>query len=142
ELLSGIADIERLTGRVATGAAGGRDLALLRTSLRTLPELIAVLKSSGNRLLADLGAQIDPLQDVAGWLSEALVDDPPVSVTEGGLIRPGYNAEVDRLRDARANGKAWIAELEARERERTGIKSLKVGFNRVFGYYIEVTRAN
>lgn len=142
ELLGKIADLERLVGRVATGAAGGRDLGLLRDSLYQLPDLIDVLTGSDSPLLQEAGRRIDPLSDIAEWLSAALVDEPPISVTEGGVIRDGYHEEVDRLRDAQANGKAWIAELEQKERERTGIRSLKVGFNRVFGYYIEVTRAN
>lgn len=142
ELLKRIADIERLVGKVATGAAGGRDLGSLRQSLSEIPHLIELLRGSRHPLLTELAEEIDPLDDVAGWLTEALVDDPPIAVTEGGLIRPGFNSEVDQLRDAQANGKAWIVALEAEERERTGIKSLKVGFNRVFGYYIEVTRPN
>lgn len=142
EHLARIADLERLVGRVATGSAGGRDLGLLRDSLQALPGLIEVLANSGNPLLRTVAEGIDPLRDIADWLAAALVDEPPVAVTEGGVIRDGYNEEVDRLRDAQANGKAWIAELEQKERERTGIRSLKVGFNRVFGYYIEVTRPN
>src|SRR5690606_20638285 len=89
-----------------------------------------------------LGEALDPCEDVTGAIGRALVDDPPVSITEGGLIREGYSAEVDELNTARREGKAWVAALEEKERERTRIKSLKIGFNKVFGYYIEVTRPN
>ena len=92
--------------------------------------------------LRTLLERLDPCTDITQATEEALVENPPISIQEGGLIRPGFNVEVDRLREARRDGQAWITDLEQQERNRTGIKSLKVGFNRVFGYYIEVTRAN
>lgn len=142
EQLARVYDIERLTGRVATGNANGRDMVALRTSLQQLPTIVHTLQTSEHRVLQTLAEQIDPLSDVSHMLQQAIVDEPPISITEGNLIRQGYNEEVDTLRDAQTNGKQWIANLEAQEREKTGIKSLKVGFNRVFGYYIEVTHAN
>ena len=143
DLLRGVADIERLLGRVAYKTATARDLVALRLSLERIPRIRALLEESG---LVDGppgdAAAMEDLSDVAADIAATLVDDPPATVKEGGLIRPGYSAEVDQLRDAGRRGKQWIAELEEAERQRTGIKSLKVGFNKVFGYYIEVTRPN
>src|SRR5690606_37325578 len=96
----------------------------------------------GATLLAPLAHALDPLDDVRETIARALADDPPATLADGGVIRPGYNAELDERRDARDGGKQFIASLQARERERTGIASLKVGYNKVFGYYLEVTRAN
>ncbi|MFO7265403.1 MAG: DNA mismatch repair protein MutS [Limnochordales bacterium] len=143
DLLRGVADIERLLGRVAYKTATARDLVALRLSLERIPRIRALLEESGlvDGPLRDAAAMED-LSDVAADIAATLVDDPPATVKEGGLIRPGYSAEVDQLRDAGRRGKQWIAELEEAERQRTGIKSLKVGFNKVFGYYIEVTRPN
>ncbi len=137
-----VRDLERLVGRVAYGTAGGRELQALRGSLAVIPGILELLGEVHSRLLAQVGAQLDPLDDLVDLLGRALVDDPPASITEGGIIRSGFNGEVDKLRQAATHGREWIASLEAEERERTGIKSLKVGYNRVFGYYIEVTRPN
>src|SRR5690606_20451866 len=143
DLLRGVADIERLLGRVAYKTATARDLVALRLSLERIPRIRALLEESGlvDGPPRDASAMED-LSHVAADIAATLVDDPPATVKEGGLIRPGYSAEVDQLRDAGRRGKQWIAELEEAERQRTGIKSLKVGFNKVFGYYIEVTRPN
>ncbi|GAB6875685.1 DNA mismatch repair protein MutS [Thermaerobacter litoralis] len=145
--LEGMQDLPRLLGRVGYQQANARDLLGIARCLERLPALVALLEQqppdrpSGR--LADLRRALDPaLAELGGRLRAALVDDPPATVTEGGLIREGFHPEVDALRRAAAEGRDWIAALEARERERTGIKSLKVGFNKVFGYYIEVTRAN
>lgn len=140
--LSGVQDMERLASRVVYGTAGARDLLALKNSLGALPALKALLASGRTPLWRRLHDQLDCLEDLYTRLDAALCDDPPLSVREGNLIRTGYHPEVDRLRAASRDGKAWLAELEARERERTGIRSLKVGYNRVFGYYLEVTRAN
>nr|WP_278199578.1 DNA mismatch repair protein MutS [Thermaerobacter marianensis] len=146
-LLAGVQDLPRLLGRVGYQQANARDLLGIARSLERLPELAARLDGAlngrrGGRLEA-VRAGLDPdLAELGTRLRAALVDDPPVTVTEGGLIRDGFHPEVDELRRATREGRDWIAALEARERERTGIKSLKVGFNKVFGYYIEVTRAN
>ena len=139
--LSGISDMERLIGRVVYGSAGGRDMASLRASLEKLPQVKAKLAPFAAGRLGELAASLDEIQDVYQLLCQAIVDDPPFSVREGGFIRDGYDGEVDRLREILSGGKGVIAEVEAREREKTGIKSLKVGYNKVFGYYIEVSRS-
>ena len=139
--LSGIGDMERLLGRVVYGSAGGRDLASLRASLEKLPELKARLAPFAAGRLGELAAGLDTLEDVHDLLARAIVTDPPFSIREGGFILKGYSPEVDRLRDILYGGKSVIAEVEAREKEKTGIKSLKVGYNKVFGYYIEVSKS-
>jgi len=136
-------DIQRLTGRIAHGSAGGRDLVALKNSLAPLPRLKELIETRAKcGTLKELAAALDPCGDIREAIEAALVDDPPVTVTEGGLIRPGYNRDLDELRTASREGKEWIAALERKERERTNIRSLKVGFNKVFGYYIEVTKPN
>ncbi len=142
EQLHKVRDLERPVSRAAVGSATGRDLAGLRDSLRQLPEVAQALADSGRPALQALVADFDPVADLCDLLGCALGDSPPASVREGGLIRAGYSAELDELREARSRGKEWIAGLQERERKRTGIKSLRVGFNQVFGYYIEVTRPN
>jgi len=137
-----IRDLERLVSRAAAGAATGRDLAGLRDSLRRLPAFSAALAESGKPALTALVQDFDPLVDLCELLGRALEDSPPPTLRESGIIRDGYSADLDELRQARAHGKEWIAGLQERERERTGVKSLRVGFNQVFGYFIEVTRAN
>ncbi|MBR3704848.1 MAG: DNA mismatch repair protein MutS [Oscillospiraceae bacterium] len=139
--LSGINDMERLIGRIVYGSAGGRDLSSLRASLQKLPHLKETLAPFTAGLLGELNSDLDTLDDVYALLCEAIVDEPPFSVREGGFIRDGYDAEVDRLRHILTGGKGIIAEVEAREKEKTGIKSLKVGYNKVFGYYIEVSKS-
>ncbi|MDE7245120.1 MAG: DNA mismatch repair protein MutS [Oscillospiraceae bacterium] len=139
--LSGINDMERLIGRIDSGTAGGRDLASLRTSMGKLPELKEQLSPFAAGRLGELYHSLDTLEDVYDLLCRAIVDDPPFSVREGGFIRPGYNKEVDRVHDILSGGKSVIAEVENREKEKTGIKSLKVGYNKVFGYYIEVSKS-
>ncbi|MFC7750822.1 DNA mismatch repair protein MutS [Paenibacillus thermoaerophilus] len=140
--LRGMYDLERLVGRIAYGSANGRDLVALRATLEQVPALKALCLESGSETLARLGEALDECAEAREWIAAAIVDEPPVSVREGGLIRVGYHEHLDRLRAASTDGKRWIAELEQREREATGIRSLKIGFNKVFGYYIEVTRAN
>lgn len=135
-------DIERLTARVTAARANARDLVSLRASLHRLPRIVELLAGCESALLGRLRTRINTLDELAALLDRALRDDPPVQITEGGMIREGYNAELDELHDIASGGKRWIAELEATERARTGIESLKVGYNKVFGYYIEVTHAN
>jgi len=142
EELDGIYDIERLNGRIALRRANARDLVALKASLLRLPRLKALLAKSPSELLTDIGVQLDPLEDVAQTIHRAICDEPPISIKEGGMIREGYHPELDRLISATRDGKAWIAELAAAEQKRTGISSLKIGYNRVFGYYIEVSRTN
>jgi DNA mismatch repair protein MutS len=140
EALSYVYDLERLLGRIATGSANGRDLAALSSSLKRLPEIKSLIGKV--EALKPWTEELDTLSDLQSEISNTLVDDPPISVKEGNLIRTGYNQEVDSLRSAQHGGKSWIAALEKKERDTTSIKSLKVGFNKVFGYYIEVTRPN
>ncbi|WP_099221254.1 DNA mismatch repair protein MutS [Listeria costaricensis] len=143
ENLKNVYDLERLAGRVAYGNVNARDLIQLRNSLYQIPKIKATITSmAGATNLAKLAAELDPCEELTEILEQAVIESPPLSIREGGIIKDGYNAELDTYRDASRNGKSWIAELEAKERQLTGIKSLKVGFNRVFGYYIEVTRAN
>lgn len=140
--LKEIYDLERLVGRIAYGSAGGRDLNALKASLEVVPAISALCAGSGSDTLQRLVAELDDCADVAGWIGAMIVDDPPVSVREGGLIRSGCDEYLDRLREASVSGKKWLAELERSEREATGIKSLKIGYNKVFGYYLEVSKAN
>ncbi|MEZ0482717.1 DNA mismatch repair protein MutS [Planococcus sp. SSTMD024] len=141
QLLKEVYDLERLSGRVAFGSASGRDLAQLRNSLEKIPELVRELAGSGHSSLEQFSAGLDPCPEVCELLA-AISDNPPLSAKEGGIIRDGFNAQLDEYRDASRNGKDWIAELEQKERAKTGIRSLKVGYNRIFGYYIEISKAN
>jgi DNA mismatch repair protein MutS len=141
-LLKQVLDIERIVGRIELGTANARDFLALANSLASLPsvrELLAPLESS---LVATLRDALDPCEDVTALIQRAIHQDPPVTLHDGRLIRDGFNAELDELRDVAAHGKERIAELQQRERKRTGIASLKVGYNAVFGYFIEVTKAN
>ena len=139
--MSGLGDLERLIGRITYGTAGGRDLAALRAAIEKLPAIAGQLSGFADRQLSELAGRLDLLQDVGELIRSAICDEPPFSVREGGFIRGGYDAEVDRLRDIMSGGKGVLAEMEAREREKTGIPKLKIGYNKVFGYYIEVARA-
>lgn len=136
-------DLERLAGRVAFGNVNARDLMQLKRSLQQVPIIRDIVYSLGEfpEILA-LAQRLDPCEEVTDLLERSIVENPPLSMKEGNIIQDGYHAELDTYRDASRNGKTWIAQLECEERERTGIKSLKIGYNRVFGYYIEVTRAN
>ncbi len=140
--LVGIADLERLIGRVGHGSTTARELVAVAESLRRLPPLVRVFKGVSAALVRDLVAQIGTHEVVADLIETAIVNQPPLSLEDGGVIRDGYNATLDELRHMAREGKDWIARLEAQERTRTGIKSLKVGFNKVFGYYIEVSKSN
>ncbi|MFD2612125.1 DNA mismatch repair protein MutS [Paenibacillus gansuensis] len=140
EQLKEIYDLERLVGRVSFGNANGRDLLALKASLGRVPALLELCAHSDSITLQRTVQDIDTCQDVFAWIDEAITDEPPVSVKEGGLIREGHHAYLDQLREASVNGKRWIAELEQKERALTGIRTLKIGFNKVFGYYIEVSR--
>nr|WP_096205440.1 DNA mismatch repair protein MutS [Candidatus Methanoperedens nitroreducens] len=142
--LSGIRDIERLIGRIVYGNSNARDLLALKLSLVPIPEITKSLKENIIKpgLLSDIIRRFGDFSDIVALLERALMDDPPVSVREGGMIKDGYNEKLDELKKLSLHGKDWIAELQQQERNRTGIKSLKVGYNSVFGYYIEVTKAN
>ncbi|MFE6796849.1 DNA mismatch repair protein MutS [Paenibacillus chitinolyticus] len=141
-VLKEVYDLERLVARMAYGSANARDMIALRVSLEQVPRLKNVCAGAGARVLERLVDEMDPCSDISEMILGAIEDDPPVSVRDGGMIREGYHDYLDQLREASTNGKKWIAELERSEREATGIKSLKVGYNKVFGYYIEVTKAN
>ncbi|MCF8062975.1 MAG: DNA mismatch repair protein MutS [Deltaproteobacteria bacterium] len=142
EQLGEVYDLERLNGRISLGRANARDLVALKISARRIPGIKEALAGSASELLEEVGVEMDPLEDVASIIDEAVRDEPPVSLKEGGIIREGYNRELDELIRITRNGKGWIADLAATEQERTGINSLKVGYNKVFGYYIEVSKAN
>lgn len=142
ESLSNFADIERIAGRIAYGNAGPRDLATLRESLESIPDVKALFSGDPPALIREA---LDAMNDHSGiidLIGRAIVDDPPALAKSGGMIREGFNAKLDELRHLATTGKDWIVEFQQQERERTGIKSLKVGYNRVFGYYIEVTKPN
>lgn len=141
ESLKGIYDFERLAGRIACGSANGKDLIALKGSLSLLPEIKDYLNYLSSEILKKLNDEIDPLQEVYEIIERSICDEPPFSIREGGLIKEGYSEELDKLKDSIKDGKSWISGLEASERERTGIKNLKVGYNRVFGYYLEVTKS-
>ncbi|MEC1157109.1 DNA mismatch repair protein MutS [Cytobacillus horneckiae] len=142
EKLNEVYDLERLAGRVAFGNVNARDLVQLKKSLQQIPSLKEIVNSLPNEEAKTMANELDACEEVADLLEQAMVENPPMSIKEGNLIQDGYHSELDRYRDATKNGKTWIAQLEKQEREKTGIKSLKVGYNRVFGYYIEVTKSN
>ena len=134
-------DIERLVGKIAYGNSNARDLVSLKNSLKQLPEIKQMLEKTNSTMLKNLYADLDVCADLFELIDKAIVDDPPITITEGGIIKKGYNEEVDELKQATTEGKNWLLELEAREKEETGIKNLKVGFNKVFGYFFEVTKS-
>jgi DNA mismatch repair protein MutS len=141
-LLKNIADLERLNGRIGMASAGGRDLRALHESLIQLPQLLERMTALQASLLQSLLVAIDPLDDLRTLVAAGIVEAPPFSLREGGIIAPGYNGELDELRSISSEGKGFIARLEAQERTRTGISTLKIRYNRVFGYSIEVTKSN
>ena len=141
ESLKKVYDIERLIGKISYGNANGRDMISLKNSLYQLPNIKTILSNTNSELLEELYNDLDELEDVKDLIEKAIIDEPPISVKEGGIIKLGYNEEVDRLKSATTDGKKWLVELEAKEKELTGIKNLKVGFNKVFGYYFEVTKS-
>ena len=142
ENLKKVYDIERLAGKMAYGNANARDMITLKNSLQKLPELKHILQNIETPLLKELYDNIDELTDISTLIEKAIVDDPPMAVKDGGIIKLGYDEEIDKLKTATTQGKNWIIDLEAQEKEQTGIKNLKVGFNKVFGYFIEVTKSN
>ena len=142
ETLGVVRDLERITGRLNLGTANARDLAALAVSLEILPGLKALLEEFDVPLLREIENQIVPLPELAEEITRALNDELPLTITDGGVIRTGYHAGLDELRKAATEGKSWLANIQSREQERTGIKSLKVKYNNVFGYYIEVSKSN
>ena len=141
-LLHDIYDIERIVGKVSSKNVNAKDLLSLKISLSKIPNIKEILKECESTLFKNYFNEIDELEDVKGLLEKAIHEEPSLSIKEGNIIHDGYNETIDELRTAKLHGKEWIASLENREREFTGIKSLKVGFNKVFGYYIEISRAN
>lgn len=142
DTLGSVQDLERLMSRIVAETANARDLVGLSLSLKTLPRLAGTLSGAQSQRLRTLVAAIEFLEPVVELIEGAIVADPPLAIREGGIIREGYNQDLDTLRSASTDGKSWIASLESQEREKTGIRNLKVGYNSVFGYYIEVTRPN
>lgn len=141
EYLSSVYDLERLVGRISYQSANPRDLTAFKASLSMLPHIRTILGDMKSPLLLKLYEEIDPLEDLCSLVEKAIIDDPPMAMKEGGIIRDGYHEEVDRLRKAKTDGKTWLAELEQKEREKTGIKNLRIKYNKVFGYYLEVTNS-
>ena len=141
ENLKKVYDIERLAGKMAYGNANARDMVTLKNSLLKLPEVKEILSQCKSTLLKDLYEKLDELQDIYGLIEKAIVEDPPMTIKDGGIIKLGYDEEIDQLKTAQTEGKTWLVNLEADEREKTGIKNLKIGFNKVFGYFIEVTKS-
>ena len=142
DTLSGVSDLERLAGKFGTLRVAPRDLMSLRRSLERLPAVQEACSGASSELLRSLGVEFDVLEDVRDLLSRAIADEPPATLHEGGVMREGWSAELDEIRTVRDGARDFIASLQVRERERTGISSLKVGFNKVFGYYLEVTKSN
>ena len=142
ENLKKVYDIERLSGKMAYGNANARDMVTLKNSLFKLPEVKMSLKDCKCELLKDLYENLDELQDIYELIDNSIVDDPPMTVKDGGIIKLGYDEDIDKLKTAQTEGKNWLIKLEAEEKEKTGIKNLKIGFNKVFGYFLEVTKSN
>ena len=142
EMLAGLYDLERLSGRIGLGTVNARDLIALKNVLEQIPLLRSELENMSADTLQDLISDLEPHTDLYTLLEQALVDDPPISLTEGKLIKQGFNEEVDTYRDIADRGQDWLLEYEQKEREKTGIKNLRVSYNKVFGYFIEITKSN
>ena len=140
--LKNVYDIERLVGKISYGNCNAREINALRNSLEQIPKIKEILREGTTELLQSLETKLDGCEDLCSLIGRAIVDDPPITIKEGGIIKPGYNSEVDEYKKASTEGKKWLLQLEQREKEQTGIKNLKIGFNKVFGYYLEVTKSN
>ena len=141
EYLSPVYDLERLITRIAYGTANPRDLTAFRSSLEMLPHIRYILEEMQSELVKNIHDDMDPLEDLCTLVKDAIREEPPIAMKEGNIIRDGYNEEVDKLRRAKSDGKEWLAKLENDEREKTGIKNLRIKYNKVFGYYLEVTNS-
>ncbi|MCI8515824.1 MAG: DNA mismatch repair protein MutS [Hungatella sp.] len=141
EYLNAVYDLERLMGRISYKSANPRDLISFKNSLKMLPHVKHLLSEMNAPLLRQFYEDLDPLEDLFGLIEASVIDDPPIAVKEGGIIKDGYHEEADKLRRAKTEGKTWLAQLEAEERDKTGIKNLKIKYNKVFGYYFEVTNS-
>jgi DNA mismatch repair protein MutS len=142
EELKGACDLERLMSRVSCGSASPKELVVLKNTLQRLPKLQEILENAACPYLVELQGRLDPCEEIVSLLEGSIVDDPPTHLRDGGVIKDGFDAEIDQLRSLLRDGRGWIARLEGSEREKTGIKSLKIAYNNVFGYFLEVTRAN
>lgn len=141
EYLNPVYDMERLISRISYQTANPRDLVAFKTSLSMLPHIKYLMKSLQTPVLKELEGQMDELADLFELIDSSIVEEPPVGIRDGGIIKEGFHEEVDRLRNAKSEGKTWLAEMEAREREKTGIRNMKIKYNKVFGYYLEVTNS-
>ena len=142
ESLKSIYDIERLAGKISYGTVNARDLISLKNSIMQLPNLKDAIKNVNSEFLKNIDSELDILSDIYELIEASIVEEPPLTVKEGGLIKKGYKPEIDELIEATTNGKQWLANVEIREKELTGIKNLKIGYNKIFGYYIEVSKSN
>ena len=142
DALGAVYDIERLCSKIVYGSLNARDCTALLQTLLRIPMLKSQLDGCNAEALVKIQQELDAMEDIAQLLSAAIIENPPISIREGNIIRTGYHAEVDELRSIKENSERWLSDFTAAERERTGIKNLKVGFNRVFGYYIEITKSN
>lgn len=142
EILKGIYDVERLSGKISSGNCNARDLVSLRNSISLLPELKEVLVTTQNNSLMDMGIKLDTLEEIHHLLNIGIEDNPPIALKEGGIIKVGFSRELDEIKEICSEGKNWLASLELKEKEKTGIRNLKIGFNRIYGYYFEVTKSN
>ena len=141
EYLNPVYDLERLVGKITYQSANPRDLIAFQSSLSMLPSVKCILKDMESDLLKEIYEELDPLEELCDLVGRAIQEEPPLAMKEGGIIKDGYNEEVDRLRKAKSEGKTWLADLETKEREKTGIKNLRIRYNKVFGYYLEVTNS-
>ncbi len=141
EYLTAVYDLERLLGRVSYKTANPRDLIAFRNSLAMMPSIKTVLGDLGGELLQEINSHIDALEDIYHLIDDAIIEEPPIAIRDGGIIKEGFDADIDMLRSAKTDGKKWLAELETADRERTGIKNLRIKYNKVFGYYFEVTNS-
>ena len=142
QALKKVYDIERLIGKISYGNANARDMISLKNSVGQIPLIKRILSGTKSNQLQKLYQNLDELKDIYELIDKAIIEEPPISVKEGGIIKKGYNEEVDKLKTATTDGKKWIVELETKEKKQTGIKNLKIGFNKVFGYFIEITKSN
>ena len=142
EYLNPVYDLERLVGKITYQSANPRDLIAFQSSLSMLPSVKCILKDMESDLLKEIYEELDPLEELCDLVGRAIQEEPPLAMKEGGIIKDGYNEEVDRLRKAKSEGKNWLADLETKEREKTGIKNLRIRYNKVFGYYLEVTNSS
>ena len=142
DAMSKVYDLERICSRISYGSLNARDALSLKNSLSAIPAIKKEILASDQRFLSGFAQKLDPMTDLYTLLEDAIADDPPTLITEGGIIKTGYNEQIDKLRQASSEGKDWLNKLEEDERETTGIKNLKIGFNKVFGYYIEITKSN